>query len=265
MLGLVIALSVALNYGILRTLVFPSFVELEQAEARENLERVQNAIGNELNQIAGTNGDWAHWDDTYEFAAGRNQSYIDENVSIDFFAGMGLNVVYVLNLEGKVLVGDIYDFENWETIEPEGFLLDNLPQGHWLTQFDPDDLATAQRFVIQTSVGPVLMTAGAILNNESEGPMRGTLVMGRILDQANVDSIQERTKVDFQVWTPAATDIAAEDQREFSRPTRRQAALLSKTGPRAGAGAIREGAGGQVDRRTKIESRKGGSGVREPG
>jgi sensor domain CHASE-containing protein len=41
-LGFFIITSVALNFGILRFLVFPSFVELEETQATQNLRRVED-------------------------------------------------------------------------------------------------------------------------------------------------------------------------------------------------------------------------------
>ena len=42
-----ILLSVLLNFAVLRALVYPSFVELERAEAQRNMARVIEALDND--------------------------------------------------------------------------------------------------------------------------------------------------------------------------------------------------------------------------
>ena len=77
--GAVILLSVLLNFAVLRALVYPSFVELERAEAQRNMARVIEALDNDLTFLSSINRDWSNWDDTYVFALSGDESYVEEN------------------------------------------------------------------------------------------------------------------------------------------------------------------------------------------
>ena len=89
----VLALSVALNYGVVRAIVFPSFAELERTEAQQNLQRVQRAIQSELAHMDNTAQDWAHWTDTYRFIGGEYPGYVESNLMYESFPAIDMTLM----------------------------------------------------------------------------------------------------------------------------------------------------------------------------
>ena len=51
-----------------------------------------------------------------------------------------------------------------------------------------------------TNRGPMLIASRPIVNSEEEGPIRGTLVMGKFLNGPVIEALQEQTQVEFQIW-----------------------------------------------------------------
>lgn len=51
------------------------------------------------------------------------------------------------------------------------------------------------------------MASGAILNNDGQGPPRGTLIMGRFLSPALMQKLKHQTRVEFQAWTIGRDDL----------------------------------------------------------
>lgn len=70
----VLTAAFTLTYSMQRS----NFLELEQVDTLENVERIQNAISTEQRYIDRTAHDWACWDDTYKFIKDRNLEYICE-------------------------------------------------------------------------------------------------------------------------------------------------------------------------------------------
>ncbi len=192
------AISIAANYWVLQKLVFPSFVDLEMAEARENIDRVQRAIVRDLEHISSTVQDWAHWDDTYNYAVGENPDYEAANLSIDSFGVFNVNVVYIYGPDGKIVYSGVYDFDEWVEVEPENFLFDRLRADHPIIAH-ADTESVIQGFVA-TSQGPLLFVSRPILNNDSEGPIHGTFVMGRFVTDAVIAGFSEQTRVALRSW-----------------------------------------------------------------
>ncbi|MDH3702362.1 MAG: hypothetical protein OEU46_13690 [Alphaproteobacteria bacterium] len=99
-LGLVALVAIALNFGVLRYLVYPSFVQLERVEAQRNLKRARDAIQNEISHLSTFVWDWAAWDDTYAFIENppqKRKNYVDSNLVDSAFTGNNLNLIMFYN------------------------------------------------------------------------------------------------------------------------------------------------------------------------
>ena len=208
-------ISIGANYLVLQKLVFPSFVDLEMTDARENIDRVQRAIERDLEHISSTVQDWAFWDDTYNYAVGENPDFPDDNLSVDTFGALDVNVVYIYDPDGKILHGGVYDFDEWVEVEPENFLLDRLGADHPIVAHANTE-SVVQGFVA-TSQGPLLFVSRPILNNDSEGPIHGAFIMGRFVTDAVIAGFSEQTRVALRSWylerdAPQNADRQALDQ-----------------------------------------------------
>lgn len=216
-LGIVIMLSVALNYGVLRSLVFPSFIDLEQSEAKRDMGRVREAFESDLAHLAGTNSDWGQWDDTHQYAVDRNQNYEEENLYPVTFDGLGIDVVYIYNENGEIVTSRIYDHEIAEEISVDRFVLDDLSPSNPLLQHAP--LKEIHRGIMRTAKGPMLLTSAAILNNNGEEPKHGTLIFGRFLAEDVAEALREQTRVNFQFWAIGQDELAGADQEALVQVT----------------------------------------------
>src|SRR4051812_37579312 len=76
LLGLLAALFVTSQ-----VIVMGGFAREENQEAREDAERVQSALMDNMNSLAGTTRDWASWDDTYAYISDHNSEYAASNLS----------------------------------------------------------------------------------------------------------------------------------------------------------------------------------------
>ena len=56
------------NHALQRWVILPGFTLLEHEQAETSLQRVIDAINRETEHIELLLGDWAIWDDSYEFA-----------------------------------------------------------------------------------------------------------------------------------------------------------------------------------------------------
>ena len=78
-LGTILALYLLMTFVILQHTVAPTFSQLEDRSALDNLQRVQYLLASDLEHIQRLTRDWGYWDDTYEFVSGRNPDYPSEN------------------------------------------------------------------------------------------------------------------------------------------------------------------------------------------
>ena len=194
----VLTFSVALNFGVLQNLVFPSFVSLEKEAAEQNLNRVTDAFKGEFRSLAAFTVDWGHWDETYEYAASENPSYEEDNLYIDSLSAINLDFMYLFDSAGEILWYGLFDMQTGEPLPADDFLLNNLLPTHYVLHH-PDTKSLHTGFAI-TSLGPIYFASRPILTNDSEGPSRGTFIMGRFLNDTELARLREQTHVDFKAW-----------------------------------------------------------------
>jgi PAS domain S-box-containing protein len=180
----------------------PAFHELESSRALEDSSRATEAILREVRQLSGELGDWANWDDSYNFVVDRNSAYIESNLSSweVLEATPGFNLIAFYDATGAVVFSEIYDSAQGGYLELAAFDGDAPPI---LAQIEPV-LQDAQALagILPTEHGPLLLAARPILNSAGAGPPRGALVFGRFLDRELLQEFGDQTHVAFTLLAP---------------------------------------------------------------
>jgi sensor domain CHASE-containing protein len=76
-------LSVSIVFQLKNIVILPSFHELENDEAKKNIERCIDAIKREAHHLDKLASDWSVWDDTYKFAKTGNRDFIHSNLQME--------------------------------------------------------------------------------------------------------------------------------------------------------------------------------------
>lgn len=200
-LGIFILYGVT-DYALQQFVILPSFIDLEHAEARKDLERAIEAIKGEVHHLNTFCWDWSAWDDTYEFVADPSRKYIESNLTTTTFTDNRVNLIYFVNGDGTVVWGETRDLKSGELISlndfEEGLFKDNhplIPTGKG--DGNLSEISVSGLFL--TEKGPMLVASRPILTSENEGPVRGTLMMGRFLDERLIKTLVDQTKVLFRI------------------------------------------------------------------
>lgn len=186
----------ALDYGVQRLFILPSFQTLEREEALDDMDRVVQAIGNETQHLTISTADWATWDDTYQFVQDHNDAYREANLNAAALKGLKTNLLYLFDDARKPVWGMTYDFKAQEPIALAAFPMTGLPKDHPLV-FLPNPDSEVQGLLL-TGRGPLMVAARPILTSAGVGPVRGAVVMGRFLDADAVATMIKQTQVQ---WT----------------------------------------------------------------
>lgn len=178
---------------------------IESDQAVDQAERVVRQLENSLDDIGGTNIDWAWWDDSFDFIQDGNQEYRDDNLYAAAFTPIGIDLVAYLDTEGAVV------YESWfvgedELPVPEQILAAGQP-GALLGNFDDEPLATPGGLV--ASEGDVFLVTGrSILTSEMSGVPAGVLLMGRHVSDDFVAELGELVNLDLTI-EPCVGDTCA--------------------------------------------------------
>ena len=214
-------------------LVLESFRSLEQTSAEQDLERLGQAIEDDLADLDRTAGDWAHWDDAYAFVQGDDPGFQASNLVPSSFEANRLALMVFLDAQDTVVFGASYDPSNG-TLAP-------LPPGFaGLAPTDPllshPDQDTSVSGLVGGGGTPYLVSSWPILTSAEQGPAAGTLVWARPLDVA---ALSESSGLDVAVrpWTPEDAGRLA-DGDELTEVSRRALAAEQRLDDVAGEPAF---------------------------
>jgi class 3 adenylate cyclase/sensor domain CHASE-containing protein len=176
-----------------------SFAQLETDQVRKNVERSQAAIQEEIDQLQRTAKDWSAWDDTYNFVKKQESTYITENFNASVFNNLNVNSIMIMQqASGQILYGQFIDLQTSEFMKIPLDLLRQLKAGSRLISHENNDQAIAG--VIKVQEQPLLIVSHPVLNSQQQGEIRGALLMGRILNEPAIKSLENRTKLNINIY-----------------------------------------------------------------
>jgi signal transduction histidine kinase len=188
-LALVIGLYVPLQ-----NLILASFVRLEEQSVHQNIAQSLNAMGSDIAALNGTARDYAGWDDTYAFVEDHNEDFITTNFLAETFSNNRLSLIAIADITGTLVYTQGFDLQTGEMTDAPARFRSALAAGDPLRVADPS-VTTGITGVLMLPDGPMLVAAQPILTSNYTGPARGTLIMGRRLDDAEVTHLAETTQL----------------------------------------------------------------------
>ncbi|MCX5769366.1 MAG: hypothetical protein NTZ09_03715, partial [Candidatus Hydrogenedentes bacterium] len=181
------ALYTVLISLILFLVVLPSFSQLELNEGREDLNRLTEQVEREVESVDTLCRDWSAWDDMYRFVvqpdSARMAAYEELNLNLLWYRQNRLNLLYVVNLEGRVVWGRTYQDPTVRKASPVAvaeFPAEPWPPSNSLLCHPP--AWSPLLGVLPTSIGLMMISCRPITDSRMQAAPEGTLVMGRLLD-----------------------------------------------------------------------------------
>jgi len=180
----------------LQVFVLQSYNDLESNKTSTNVERATEAFSDEINKLMLITSDWAAWDDTYQFIEDRNEQYINATLNDATLQNLELSFILYYNTTGGLVFGKAYDFQNNITPVPLS-LFRQFDEHPWLLQYNTTESSLSGYLLLPEEL--VLIAFHPILTSEWEGPIHGTLIMGRRLDADRIEQISNKLHLSITV------------------------------------------------------------------
>src|SRR5918992_2479792 len=193
-----------------KVIVLGGFEDLEREVVRLNVERARNALFNELDYLDDNVSDEAAWDDTYAFIQSPSTDYIEKNLVDGTFIDLRLNLILFINSSGQIVWGRMFNLDAQREIPINQSIRDQFTGDVPLLRYDSVD--SAVKGIVLLPEGPMLVASRPILTSESQGPIRGSLIMGRYLGSKEIRRLADTTLLSIQVFRVDDPDI----QPDFS-------------------------------------------------
>jgi len=196
--GITLGLSIIVFYVLARLILLESYARLDKQKTYLNVERVLSALADDISALNSEVGDWAAWDDTYAFIEGGADDYVRRNLPYATFAELRLSLVLFIHSSGRVVFGRGFDLRSNHEMPVPGSLQEHLsPDSLVLSHGDTESSIAG---IILLPEGPLLFASRPILTSGREGPLRGTLIMGRFLDSLELERLSELTHLSLSMY-----------------------------------------------------------------
>jgi PAS domain S-box-containing protein len=197
--GMVLLGLLAVLYAVTRRTLLVQFSELEEEQTRQNLDRVSNAISNELDLLNGSARDDSMWDEAYEFVQHPRPDWGEKNFGEDTYQHLRLNVLVYFNAAGEAVFAREFETVTGQlkTARPETVAaLLQLGQSptHSPVQEGTSGIVERPQGCLLVAVWPVVSSVGHV-------PPKGTLIMARWLNEGELRRLGWTQSLQFDVFS----------------------------------------------------------------
>ena len=200
-----------------KLVIMPSFAQLERADAFTAMRRIERALDQTLGQVAVASVDWGNWADTYRFVTDRNPEFISANITGVALRQLDVNALLIVDRDGNVVLARDDDLKSERPLGLDLTARSALPENFpWRANLRNGQPA---RGLLRTNRGVLMLAAAPILDGNGHGPVRGMVLMGRLLNAAAVDGIAARAQAQLGML-PAASGEVSERLEETDSVTR---------------------------------------------
>ena len=195
-IGFNLILLFVLIYLVSTFFLLKSFKNIEQDLTIQRVQRASDAIVDIVNQLSIKTTDWAWWDDTYKFINDKNKAYIESNLGVGSISNLKINTMVYVNANEDIIFKKMIDFKNKKELSSESI-------GEHINTHKILSLPNAEskvQGVILLPEGLMIIAALPILTSDGEGPVLGTILFGKFLDNDIISEIGKLIRLPLSIY-----------------------------------------------------------------
>lgn len=185
---------------LVRHIIMPSFAELERADARTAMRRIQYAFDLTLDRLGVLAIDWGNWAVVYRFMQDHKTEGLEADITLSNIREIGVNFVLIVDPNGNVMYARTVDLPVDRTLDLAAWrsLPGEFPWGANLHTARP------AKGLLPTNLGTFMLAGAPVLDGAGHGPSRGMMILGRRLTAAEINDIAAQAQSNVSLL-PAPT------------------------------------------------------------
>ena len=174
------------------------FVKIEDSSIISNMERVNNAMNEEVNNLSGFVNDYSAWDDSYNFSKDKNEEYITSNFSgYTTFQKMRINFIIYTDKDGKVILSKGFNLNlNKEELPSQELQTEIKLKVKNLTLMKHSE---SIKGITEINNTPTIFIIEPITTSDGIKSSGGHMIAGRYIDKQQILNLSSRVKVNLNV------------------------------------------------------------------
>ena len=214
LLALLFTVLIGLEIAVQKQVLMPSFAQLEQEDAETSMKRIGFALDSTLKNMETTAADWGNWADVYQFVRTHDPAFVTTNVTPVAMKQLQVNAMLIVDLQGDYVLASAKDLATGEPV-----YLD-LAARHALAEDFPwrENLRSGKpvRGFMRSNLGVLMIVAAPVLDGSGRGAPIGMVVLGRVLDRAQVQAIGAQAQASLTMtrdhFSAGGKEIAETDE-----------------------------------------------------
>jgi sensor domain CHASE-containing protein len=179
-IGITLICLLAGQYLVGRFILLRGFDNYEMLRAHHETDMIRRAYLSRLDQLDVYLQQLSAWDDMAAYVQNPTDDFENSNFEDSAFESLGLNILVVLDSEGQVVFKRGYDLLERRSQPVSRAFLDALESTPYLREHPSP--ASARSGLLALPEDPMLVASRPIVSSDFEGPVRGTLILGRYAD-----------------------------------------------------------------------------------
>ncbi|NLH21152.1 MAG: PAS domain S-box protein, partial [Methanothrix sp.] len=200
--GLFLAGLILILYAASELQLRNSFSDLEERNAKVDVDRALNAMSNELTSLGDLASFWSARDDIYAFVTTKDIDYINYSMSVgsltnDSLNNTEINLLIFLDAYGQIAFCRFLNVSGAPEEVPQD-LIEQLS----LYGFCPGclDKKSRNEGIILLSGQPMMIVTQPITTSKKDSPIMGRVVLGRFLTEMEVDRLSEIAQLNLTIY-----------------------------------------------------------------
>jgi len=186
-------------------IVNSSYTEIEGKNINSEMRGVVKQLEQEETRLVSTSSDWSSWDDTYSFVNDLNQDYIQGNLQSNAFNKLNINFMLFYNSSDALVYAAAFNLEQNARINLSDKLFAYIKENsNFLLAHSNLSYTRHGLFFLGENEPAYLVAMTPILQSNNTGPIQGTLIMGNLLDEDEIKSIEDFTELDIKFLPPSS-------------------------------------------------------------
>ena len=166
-----------------QTIFLNSYRAIESRDVTDDMNQILANVNDDMGNLASSASDWGPWDDLYAFALGKDPAFVADNLQKNTYQNLHLDFIIITNSSGAIVYGGSYNFSDDRTGPLPADLAREVTEEN--SPLRPANASPVSGFLVLSGT-TALAASYPVLHSDLSGPPAGTLVMGRYLNDAEI-------------------------------------------------------------------------------
>jgi signal transduction histidine kinase len=210
-IGLALVSVIGGLYAVSSLILLRNFTQLEQQNTQRTVEQAIDVLSNDLTELNSTAGDYAVWDDTYRFIQDGNPEFVRLYLNESTFSSLDLDFIVLVNTSHHIVFGERFNTTTKTSTPLPASLQYHLTHHTPLLQHQHPD--SSLMGFLSLPEGFLMIVSRPIVTSEGKGPIRGSLLMARYLDEAERKRLEKRVQSSLKIYPFNTAQPSADFQK----------------------------------------------------